>query len=174
MKITTYAKQIRITDDLKNLFEVKLSKLDKFFKDDATASIKLRERNNGRKIVEITVTTQGFLFRAESEDETFRSALDDATAALERQIRKNKTKLAKRIKENAFLKDAFDELDEVEESEPEIRVKTFSFKPMTPEEAILQMELLGHEFFIFENSEIGKVSVIYKRHGTKYGMIVQE
>ena len=174
MKITTYAKQINITDDLKNLFEVKLAKLDKFFKDDANASIKLRARNNGRKIVEITVTSQGYLFRAESEDETFRNALDDAVSILERQIRKNKTKLEKKIKDNAFFKDAFDELDEIEETEPEIRIKTFSFKPMTPEEAILQMELLNHEFFVFENSENEKISVVYKRHGNKYGMIVQE
>ncbi len=172
MNITTFGRQIEVTEDLKELFAKKLGKLDKFFRDDADCNVTLRERKNGRKILEVTITSGGTLFRAETEEETFQNALDKAVSTIERQIRKNKTRLGKRLRESAFVKEAEIEEPIEEEGEFDIRTKSFSFKPMSPEEAILQMNLLGHEFFVFENDETHEVNVVYKRRGDKYGLIV--
>ena len=177
MKITTFGRQVEVTPDLKELFDKKLSKFDKFFKDDAEANITLRERKNGRKKLELTINASGTLFRSEEEDETFRNALDRAVSKIERQIRKNKTRLEKRLREGAFQNAYADEVsgEEIEEEgDFDIRTKSFSFKPMSPEEAILQMNLLEHEFFVFENDTTGKVNVVYKRHGNKYGLITPD
>ena len=176
MKITTFGRQVEVTPDLKELFDKKLSKFDKFFKDDAEANITLRERKNGRKKLELTINAGGTLFRAEEEEETFRNALDRAVSKIERQIRKNKTRLEKRLREGAF-QSAYSDIpaeDIEEEGEFDIRTKSFYFKPMSPEEAILQMNLLGHEFFVFENDSTGEVNVVYKRHNNKYGLITPE
>jgi len=175
VKITTFGRQVTVTEDLKILFDKKLGKLDKFFRDDADCNVTLRERKNGRKVLEVTITAGSTLFRAETEEETFQNALDKAVSTIERQIRKNKTRLEKRLRETAFDYDAqaFEEPIE-EEGDFDIRVKSFSFKPMSPEEAILQMNLLGHEFFVFENDETGEVNVVYKRHAKKYGLIVPD
>lgn len=181
MKITTVGKQVEITEELKDLFDKKLSKFDKFFRDDAVAHIILR-KERGKEILELTITSGGTLYRSEEENSTFNNALDEAIEAIERQIRKNKTRLEKRLREGAFIKDAvISTLAEAaveeaiaEEPDFEIRVKEFSMKPMSPEEAILQMNLLGHEFFVFENDVTGDVNVVYKRKNKKYGMIVPE
>lgn len=175
MNINTFGRQVEVTQDLKDLFAKKLGKLDKFFHDDADCNITLRERKNGRKILEITITASGTLFRSETEEETFQNALDKAVSNIERQIRKNKTRLEKRLRDTAFSK--IPEIDEIpieEEGDFDIRVKSFAFKPMSPEEAILQMNLIGHEFFVFENDETGKVNVVYRRHADKYGLIVPD
>lgn len=177
MKITTFGRQVEVTEDLKALFDKKLAKFDKFFRDDAVANITLRERKNGRKKLEVTITTGGTLFRAENEEETFQTALDRAIDSIERQIRKNKTRLEKRLREGAFTRSAQEEsaLPEIEEEgEFDIRVKSFAFKPMSVEEAILQMNLLEHEFFVFENDETHKVNVVYRRHANKYGLITPD
>ncbi|MBR6513847.1 MAG: ribosome-associated translation inhibitor RaiA [Clostridia bacterium] len=174
MNINTFGRQVTVTQDLKDLFEKKLSKLDKFFHDDADCNITLRERKNGRKVLEVTITSGGTLFRAETEEETFQNALDKAVSTIERQIRKNKTRLEKRLRNNAFVREVEYEEPVEEEAEFDIRTKSFAFKPMSPEEAILQMNLLGHEFFVFENDETHKVNVVYKRHADKYGLIVPD
>ncbi len=174
MNINTFGRQVEVTQDLKDLFAKKLGKLDKFFHDDADCNITLRERKNGRKILEVTITSGGTLFRAETEEETFRDALDKAVSTIERQIRKNKTRLEKRLRESAFVREIEYEEPVEEEGEFDIRVKSFAFKPMSPEEAILQMNLIGHEFFVFENDETHAVNVVYKRHADKYGLIVPD
>lgn len=174
MNINTFGRQVTVTQDLKDLFEKKLGKLDKFFHDDADCNITLRERKNGRKVLEVTITSGGTLFRAETEEETFQNALDKAVSTIERQIRKNKTRLEKRLRESAFVREIEYEEPIEEEGEFDIRVKSFAFKPMSPEEAILQMNLLGHEFFVFENDETHKVNVVYRRHADKYGLIVPD
>ncbi|MBQ4561730.1 MAG: ribosome-associated translation inhibitor RaiA [Clostridia bacterium] len=174
MNINTFGRQVEVTQDLKDLFAKKLGKLDKFFRDDADCNITLRERKNGRKVLEVTITAAGTLFRAETEEETFQNALDKAVSTIERQIRKNKTRLEKRLRESAFVREIEYEEPIEEEGEFDIRVKSFAFKPMSPEEAILQMNLLGHEFFVFENDETHKVNVVYRRHADKYGLIVPD
>jgi ribosomal subunit interface protein len=177
MKITIVGRQVEVTEELRQLFDKKLSKFEKFFKDDAVAYITLKKEHNF-EILELTISSGGTLYRSEEKNSTFNNALDEAIEAIERQIRKNKTRLEKRLREGAFVKDVLNApalaADTDEESDFEIRVKTFPIKPMSAEEAILQMNLLGHEFFVFEHDETGEVSVVYKRNNKKYGMIVPE
>lgn len=173
MKITIYGKQMSVRDSLKLAIEKKLSKFDKFFGQDAEAFVTCRVRK-GEKIIEITVNHSGSTFRCESESDTFITALDRAAEGLERQIRKNKTRVEKMMKKDAFVIDIGDDDEYDEEGEFNIRVKTFPFKPMTPEEAILQMNLIGHSFYAFTDSESGRVCVVYKRKEGSYGMIVPE
>ena len=173
MKITIYGKQMSVRESLKALVEKKLAKFDKFFGEDTEAFVTCKVRK-GVKIIEITVNYLGNTLRSEDESETFITALDRAVEGLERQIRKNKTRVEKLVKKGAFVIDEDDDDEYVEEDEFEIRVKTFPFKPMTPEEAILQMNLIGHEFFAFTDSETGDVCVVYKRKAGSYGLIVPE
>lgn len=173
MKINIYGKQMTVRESLKAAVEKKLMKFDKFFGADTEAFVTCKVRK-GVKIIEITVNYGGTLFRSEEESETFITALDRACEGLERQIRKNKTKVEKMVKRGAFVitEDDDDEYDE--EGEFEIRVKTFPFKPMTAEEAILQMNLIGHTFYAFTDADSGNVCVVYKRKEGSYGLIVPE
>ena len=173
MKITIYGKQMTVRESLKAAVEKKLMKFDKFFGAETEAFVTCKVRK-GVKIIEITVNYGGTLFRSEEESETFITALDRACEGLERQIRKNKTKVEKMVKRGAFVitEDDDDEYDE--EGEFEIRVKTFPFKPMTAEEAILQMNLIGHTFYAFTDADSGNVCVVYKRKEGSYGLIVPE
>jgi len=175
MKITTVGRQMDVTEDLRVLFEKKLRKFDKFFPDDAAAYITLSRKRN-MEVLELTISSSGTLYRSEKSAETFNNALDEVIEAIERQIRKNKTRLEKRLREGAFAKENFIEPVRTveEESEFNIRVKTFAIKPMTPEEAILQMNLLGHNFYMFRNSESGEICVVYLKSDNNYGMIVPE
>ena len=172
MKITVYGRQMSVRESLKDAIEKKLAKFDKFFGEDTEAFVTCKVRK-GVKIIEITVNYGGATFRSEEENETFISALDRAIEGLERQIRKTKTRVEKMIKRTPAIIDDFD--DEYEEEEEfGIRVKTFPFKPMTPEEAILQMNLIGHTFYAFIDSETGDTCVVYKRKEGSYGLIVPE
>ena len=173
MKITIYGKQMTVRDSLKAAVEKKLLKFNKFFGDDTEAFVTCKVRK-GVKIIEITVNYGGTTFRCEEESDTFMTALDRAVEGLERQIRKNKTRLEKRVKIDAFVITEDDDDEYVEEVDFEIRVKTFPFKPMTPEEAILQMNLIGHAFYAFTDADSGVVCVVYKRKEGSYGLIVPE
>lgn len=174
MKITTIGRQMEVSEELKALFGKKLSKFDKFFKDDAVAHIALSKKRN-KEILELTISSGGILYRSEEENSTFQNALDNAVESIERQIRKNKTRLGKKLREGAFVRDASAIAalpEEAEEDEFKIRVKEFTLKPMTSEEAILQMNLLGHTFFMFNNIETDEICVVYKRKDGNYGMII--
>ncbi|MBQ8371376.1 MAG: ribosome-associated translation inhibitor RaiA [Clostridia bacterium] len=173
MKITIYGKQMTVRESLKAAVEKKLAKFDKFFGDETEAFVTCKVRK-GDKIIEITVNYGGATFRSEEESDTFITALDRAVEGLERQIRKNKTRLEKTVKRGAFVITEEDDDEYVEEGEFEIRIKTFPFIPMTAEEAILQMNLLGHTFFVFTDADSGKVCVVYKRKEGSYGLIVPE
>ena len=173
MKITIVGRQLNVRDDQRIMVEKKLAKFDKFFGEDTEALVTCKTRK-GVKILEITISYGGVTYRCEEESETFITALDRATESLERQIRKNKTRLEKTVKRGAFVLTPEDDDEYVEEGEFEIRVKTFPFKPMTADEAILQMNLLGHSFFAFTDADTGKVGVVYKRREGSYGLIVQE
>ena len=173
MKITIYGKQMSVRDSLKAAIEKKLSKFDKFFGEDTEAFVTCRVRK-GVKIIEITINYGATTFRSEEESETFITALDRAIEALERQMRKNKTRLEKMVKRGAFVITEEDDDEYIEEEEFEIRVKSFPFKPMTAEEAILQMNLLGHSFYAFIDASTNSVAVVYKRKEGSYGLILQE
>ena len=174
MKITTIGRQMEVPRDLKELFEKKLQKFDKFFKDEAEAVITLSKEKN-EECLELMITAKGTIFRSEESDSTFQNALDTAIDTIERQIRKNKTRLEKKFKDNSFDADLFENEDiDDEELEFEIRTKKFYFKPMSVEEAILQMNLLEHEFYVFTNQDTDKVNVVYKRKKGGYGLIVPD
>ena len=172
MKITTIGRQMEVPRDLKELFEKKLQKFDKFFKDEAEAVITLSKEKN-EECLELMITAKGTIFRSEESDSTFQNALDTAIDTIERQIRKNKTRLEKKFKETSFDADFFD-VQEDEEVEFDIRTKKFYFKPMSVEEAILQMNLIEHEFYVFTNQDTDKVNVVYKRKKGGYGLIVPD
>lgn len=174
MKITISGKQMTVRDSLKDAVTRKLARFDKFFGDQTEALVTCRARK-GVKIMELTVTYGGTVFRAEEESDTFLTALDRAVEHLERQIRKNKTRLEKTVKSGAFAIHDIDDDDEFdEEGAFIIREKTYPTRPMTAEEAILQMNLLGHSFFVFYNDDVDGVCVVYKKKDGNYGMLMPE
>ena len=173
MKITIYGKQMSVRESLKAAIEKKLMKFDKFFGSETEANVTCKTRK-GVKIIEITVNYGSTTFRCEEESETFITALDRAIEGLERQIRKNKTRLEKTVKSGAFIIGEDDDDEYEEEKEFVIRTKSFPFKPMSAEEALLQMNLLGHSFFAFTDAESGNCAVVYKRKDGDYGLIIEE
>ena len=174
MKITVIGRQMNVWSEMKLIIETKLSKLEKYFNDECEATATLSTKRDN-KCLEITIVSSGTIFRSEIEDETFRNALDRAVNSIERQIRKNKTRLERRLKTGAFADGIFETGEDIEE-EPEfiIREKSFPIKPMSVEEAIMQMNLIGHEFFVFRDDRTEEVCVVYKRHDNTYGLICDE
>ena len=171
MKVNIIGRQMNVWDEMKVIIESKLQKFDKYFSDECSATATLSCRHN-QKCLEITIVASGTIFRSEVEDETFRNALDRAVYLIERQIRKNKTRLERRLKSGAFENVMLDSGEDFEEEkEFEIRRKSFSIKPMSVEEAIMQMNLIDHEFFVFVDDKSGEVSVVYKRKSGDYGLI---
>ncbi len=171
MKVNIIGRQMNVWNEMKETIDQKLSKLDKYFNDEASATVTLSSKRNS-KCLEITINASGFIFRSEVEDETFRNALDRAINAIERQIRKNKTRLQRKLRQGAFDNGIVDTNEDFEEEkEFIIREKTFALKPMSTEEAIMQMNLIDHEFFVFKNDKTGDVCVVYKRRDGAYGLI---
>lgn len=170
MKITTTGRKITVTDGLRSYAEKKLAKLEKFFNDNTSAQVTLSVQKDDH-IIEITIYHEGIIFRAEVRDADMYAAIDRSIDVLERQIRKQKTRLEKKLREGAF--DNSDSANAYEE-ETEFKVvktKKHEAKPMSVEEAILQMNLLGHEFYIFNNAETLDKEVVYRRKDGNYGLI---
>ena len=175
MKIVCSGRQRSVRDDLRELAQKKLSALNKYFSDDVTANVTFKVRRDV-EIIEVTIQMRNTLFRSEEGADTVRTALDKAVDTLERQIRRNKTRLQKRIREGAFAAPAaFPEGPDYEE-EPEfsIRTKTYPIRPMSVEEAILQMNLLEHQFFVFVDDVDQETRVVYRRKDGGYGLIIPE
>ena len=174
MKFTFTEKKMESSDSLRAYTIRKVSKLDKFFKKEADAFITF-SLERGRFLAEITIRANGMYFRASEMTHDMYASVDSGVAAIERQIRRNKDRLSKQLRDNAF--EAAEEAPVAPvEDEPEefkiVRSKHFSIKPMSPEEAILQMNLLEHEFFVFRNTdENASISVVYKRKNGGYGLI---
>ena len=144
------------------------AKLDKFFGDEAEAKLMLTERK-GNIELELTVRYDQMLFRAEQTAVDKNDALDAAIDKIIRQIRKNKTRLEKRLKDNAFKQEFQDNVEEADISV--IRTKKFKLRPMAAEEAILQMNMLGHDFFMFRNAATGEINVVYRREDEGYAIL---
>ncbi len=177
MNINIIGKQVTIRDDMKALAEKKLAKFDRYFPEGADAVVTVRREEKDQLRVETTISVGGTLFRAEESSSEFKNALTRCVELIEGQIRKNKTRLEKRMKTSFAAAEAALAVDSApvpEEGEFEIRKKTFLMKPMTPEEAILQMNLLGHTFYVFEDAENGEMCVVYKRNAGSYGLIVPD
>lgn len=175
MKIIINGKNIEITDALRERVTKKIGKLDKFFSNETEAHVTLSVQRL-RQTVEVTIPFNGIVFRAEESNEDMYTSIDKTIDLLERQIRKNKTRLERRLHDNEFRIENFKFTEEVsEEKEFKIvRSKRFAIKPMDVEEAILQMNLLGHEFFMFHNADTDSVNVVYKRKDGNYGLIEPE
>ncbi len=173
MKLNIRGDKLEITDAIRDYVEDKLGRLDKYFKDsDINANVLLKVKGN-RQIIEVTVPTDKYILRSEEEHNDLYAAIDLVVDKLEGQIRKNKTKLKKQNIDNKYKDFNFDyELDEDEENNDVIvKHKEIEMKPMDSEEAILEMELLGHSFFVYKDVDTGNVNVLYKRKDGNYGLI---
>ena len=175
MKYIVTGKNINVTDALKERTIKKLKKIEKFFKPETEAHLTFFVQKN-YQVFEVTIMYLGTLIRAEESTDDMYTSVDLVVDKLERQIRKNKTKLGKRIHQDAIIPENFSvEENIVEEHEFKIvKTKRFAIKPMNVEEAILQMNLLGHEFFMFMNSDTEEANVVYKRKDGNYGLIEPE
>ena len=171
MNITIVGRKCTPRENFKERAEEKLRKVEKFFGPDATAKITATVEKN-QKICEVTLTKKSMIFRAQERSDDLEDALDMCVDSLVRQIRKNKTRIEKKLRDVSFDEVLYDVTDE-DEIEV-VRTKTVVLKPETVEEAILQMNLLGHEFFMFKDEASGKVSVIYKRKDGDYGLLEPE
>ena len=176
MKYNIRGDKITVTGAMKDYIEEKISKVDKYLENpgEVTANVVVRVKDL-EQTIEVTVPTKKFTLRAEESNEDFYAAVDLVINKLERQIRKNKDRLSKKYKNNESIELNFDykeEEDSKEQNESKIvKRKNISMKPMDEEEAILQMALLNHDFFVFKNIDEECVSVIYERKDGNYGII---
>lgn len=173
MKITIVGRKVNLRNNFKELVERKLSKFDRIFDEDAVATVTVTVE---RKVqtVEITIKQRGMIYRAENTAIEMNEALDHVVAALAKQIRRNKTKLERSRKVDPGIEFTDSYYDEPDEEFTVARTKRFFVKVMTPEEAILQMNMLNHEFFMFRDDASGEINVVYKRKDGNYGLLVPE
>ena len=175
MKYNIRGDKLEVTDALAGYVESKLDRLNKYFKEDEIlANVLLRVRGNDQ-IIEVTIPTDKFILRSEEADKDLYAAIDLVTDKLERQIRKNKTRLNKQNVDNKYKEFNFDydltEEDSSSEDEVIVKRKKLEMKPMDEEEAILEMNLLGHEFFVYKDMHTDNINVLYKRKDGNYGLI---
>ena len=176
MKITITSRKVTLKNNFKERVEKKLSKFNRIFGDDDLANVTVTLEKN-RQTVEVTIKHNGMVYRAENTASEMNDALDTVVDILSRQIRKNKTRLEKKIKSQSL----YDYLSEEQFSEPEeesdykvLKSKQFPVKPMEVEEAILQMNLIGHQFYMFRNFDTNEINVVYKRKNGSYGLLEPE
>lgn len=181
MKYVFTDKKVNLPVAIHNYAEKKVGKLDRFFKEDATAAITFSVEKERLNRVEITIRSNGTIFRVSESTADMHASIDAAVTTLERQIRKNKTRLEKRLRQGAFERTVEEDVSNFAPDEPEegeyrvVRSKTFPIKPMTRDEAILQMNLLGHNFFAFKDEDAeGVFAVVYRRYDGDYGLIEDE
>lgn len=172
MKFTFTEKKYQADGEIREYAEKKIGKLEKFFRNESDAYITLFYER-GRYTAEVTIKNNGMFYRVSETTSDMHASIDSSVAAIERQIRKNKTRLEKKLREGVLEKEVVIK-EEVEEDEEFkiVRTKTFSIKPMTVEEAVLQMNLLEHEFYVFKNRDDDEnFGVVYARKNGGYGLI---
>jgi len=173
MKFIIHGKKLEVTEPIKKYIEEKIGRLDKFFEnpEEITATVVVRIRGIDQ-VVEVTIPIHKIILRAEENHSDLYAAIDIVSDKIERQIKKNKTRMHKRHSrgEASGLNLSFDEYRD-EEEHLIVKRKQIEMKPMSEEEAILQMDMLGHEFFVFKSMETGDIDVIYKRKDGQYGII---
>lgn len=176
MKFIIIGKNIDVTTGLREAVESKLGKLERYFTSDTEIHVTLSVQKERQKI-EVTIPVKGTIIRSEQESNDMYVSIDLVEEVIERQLRKYKNKLVAKHQEGGNFKQEFFESDEKTEDDNEIRIirtKKFGIKPMYPEDACVQMELLGHNFFVFCNAETDQVNVVYKRKGNTYGLLEPE
>lgn len=175
MKYNIRGDKMEVTEAIGSYVETKLDRLNKYFKESQILANVLLRVDGNRQIIEVTIPTSRFILRGEEENSDLYAAIDLVTDKLERQIRKNKTRLNKQNSSNKISDFNFDyELNDDEEtndSEIVVKRKRLEMKPMDEEEAILEMNLVGHEFFVYKDMHTNKVCVMYRRKDGNYGVI---
>ncbi|MBQ8304804.1 MAG: ribosome-associated translation inhibitor RaiA [Blautia sp.] len=174
MKFIISGKNLQVSDELRSAIEHKLGKLERYFTPDTEVIVTLSVEKERQKI-EVTIPVKGNIIRSEQTSNDMYVSIDLVEEVIERQLRKYKNKIIDRKQSPGNFQQAFLD-DEYEESEDVriIRTKKFDIKPMYPEDACVQMELLGHSFYVFCNAETDQVNVVYKRKGNTYGLIEPE
>lgn len=174
MKITISGKNIDVTEGLRAAVQDKLGKLERYFTPDTEVIVTLSVEKERQKI-EVTIPVKGNIIRSEQVSNDMYVSIDLVEEVIERQLRKYKTKIVDKEQEGGNFQKAYIENDYMEDEEIRIiRSKKFGMKPMFPEDACVQMELLGHNFYVFRNAETDEVNVVYKRKGNTYGLIEPE
>ncbi len=174
MKFTIIGRNMEITPALREAVEDKIGKLDKFFNPDTEVHVTLSVEK-GRQKIEVTIPVKGNIIRSEQVSNDMYVSIDLVEEIIERQLKKYKTKIVDKKQNAGSFSQLFVENDYVDDEEVKIvRTKKFDIKPMYPEDACIQMELLGHSFFVFINAETDQVNVVYKRKGDTYGLIEPE
>lgn len=171
MKFTIVGKNINVTEGLRLAVEDKIGKLEKYFTPDTEVHVTLSVEKERQKI-EVTIPVKGNIIRSEQVSNDMYVSIDLVEEIIERQLKKYKTRIIDKHQGGSSFKQDFLENDYADDEEIKIvRTKRFDIKPMYPEDACVQMELLGHTFFVFVNAETDQVSVVYKRKGGTYGLI---
>ncbi|MDE6744397.1 MAG: ribosome-associated translation inhibitor RaiA [Lachnospiraceae bacterium] len=174
MKFIIVGKNIEVTEGLKSAVEDKIGKLEKYFTPDTEVHVTLSVEKERQKI-EVTIPVKGNIIRSEQVSSDMYISIDLVEEIIERQLKKYKTKLVDQQQNASFFKQEYIDKDFMDEEEIKIiRTKRFDIKPMYPEDACVQMELLGHNFYVFCNAETEQVNVVYKRKGNTYGLIEPE
>ena len=174
MRITITGRNLDLTDGLKEAVEEKLAKLDKYFTKETEAHVTLSVEKERQKI-EVTIPVKGNIIRSEQVSNDMYVSIDLVEEVIERQLKKYRKKLIEKHQNDSYFKQEFIEKDVDDSEEIEItRTKKFDVKPMYPEDACVQMDLLGHNFYVFRNAETDEVNVVYKRKGNTYGLIEPE
>ncbi len=174
MKVIISGRNIELTEGLKAAVEERLARLDKYFKPDTEAIVTLSVEKERQKI-EVTIPMKGHVIRSEQVSDDMYVSIDLVAEVIERQLKKYRNKIVDQKQSAVALTQEFTEADLEDEDEIQIiRSKKFGMKPMYPEDACVQMELLGHNFFMFQNAETDEVNVVYKRKGNTYGIIEPE
>ena len=173
MKYVYVGKEV-VSDSLKARAEKKLGKMDRYFNRDAEALIRFRQQRGGRNIAEITVSVNGLILRAEESSNDMYLSIDRAVDMLESQIRRYRTKMDKHLRDTIEAPEEAVEPVYEQANYDVVRVKKFAVKPMDVDDAITQMELLGHNFFLFTNAETETMNVLYRRNDGAYGLLVPE
>lgn len=173
MKFNIRGNKVEITEPIKNYIEEKIGRLDKYFEnpESLTANVLVRIRGI-EQIVEVTIPAKKVILRGEDRNKDLYAAIDLVSDKIERQIRKNKTRMHKKSTKPSMADFNINfDIDKEEPEEEIVKRKTIEMKPMSEEEAMLQMELIGHEFFVFKEADSGNVCILYKRKDNGYGMI---
>lgn len=178
MRISIIGKNLEISEYLRDLVEKKVGKLERYFPQSTEVQVTLSVEKN-RHIVEVTIPYEGGVIRGEEVTGDMYASIDNVLDKLEKQILRHRTKLEKNLRSGAFkfeepvYSDAYEDADE--DAGPSIvRVKRFAIKPMSEEEAMLQIEMIGHSFYVFKNADTNRINVIYRRKDGNFGLIEPE
>ena len=170
MKISIFGKNIEVSEYLENIVNKKIRKLDKFFSDDTEAMVTLSVEHN-RHIAEVTIPYDGGVIRAEEVTGDMYASIDNVINKIEKQVHRFRKRIEKDHRSGIFSEVEPDYEEDEDEGPRIVRIKHFDIKPMSEEEAMLQIELLCHSFYVFENAETGSINVLYRRNDGNYGLI---